>query len=63
MPPATSILSASPRRPRELASDAPPRPSSLTLIASSPAVTFMRTVAALAPECFAMLARHSEQKK
>ena len=34
MPPATSILSASPRRPRELASDAPPRPSSLTLIAS-----------------------------
>ena len=32
IPPATSILSARPRRPRELASDAPPRPSSPTLI-------------------------------
>src|SRR5215467_4313158 len=63
VPPATSTLSASPRKPRELASEAPPRPSSVTLTASRPAATLMRTVAALAPACFAILARHSEQKK
>jgi serine/threonine-protein kinase len=40
MPPATSILSARPRRPRELARDAPPRPSSPTLIVRQPAVAF-----------------------
>ena len=33
-PPTTSILSARPRSPRESASDAPPQPSSLTLMTS-----------------------------
>ena len=63
MPPATSTRSASPRRPREPASDTPPRPSSCTLTVSRPPVALTRTAAALAPACFAVLARHSEQKK
>ena len=54
-PPTTSILSARPRSPRESASDAPPQLSSPTLMTRRPAVTSMRTVAALAAEYFAAL--------